>query len=175
MGTCTRCTAPASVIVTEAQPTGGARDELCTNHGAGAQRAGATVAPLDAPDWPVISFYTRADALGDGTLVDVTDTAREAGFRWPVAMTRAAWADTVEWDPANRALQDEPGRLWDVVWMAFCAIRSSRAAGHTLLFHLYRVPNRPTCTTARPVTLRLVTGPGDDAEPVVTIMLPEED
>jgi hypothetical protein len=38
----------------------------------------------------LIHRYTRADALRDGVLVDVSATAREAGFRWPVALTRAA-------------------------------------------------------------------------------------
>src|SRR5262249_45230097 len=32
-----------------------------------------------------------ADALRDGTLIDVSTTAREAGIRWPVALTCAAW------------------------------------------------------------------------------------
>jgi hypothetical protein len=35
-------------------------------------------------------FPTRADALRDGVLIDVTATAREAGLRWPVALTAAA-------------------------------------------------------------------------------------
>src|SRR4051794_4558851 len=35
----------------------------------------------------VIFAYTRADALADGVLIDVTDTAKEAGFRIPVAVT----------------------------------------------------------------------------------------
>ena len=29
----------------------------------------------------LIHAYTRADALGDGVLIDVSQTAREAGFR----------------------------------------------------------------------------------------------
>ncbi len=40
-----------------------------------------------------ISIYTRAQALDDGFLVDVSELAKEAGFRFPVALTRAAWAD----------------------------------------------------------------------------------
>jgi hypothetical protein len=40
---------------------------------------------------PVIHAYSRAEALEDGVLVDVTSTAREAGFRIPVALTRAVW------------------------------------------------------------------------------------
>jgi hypothetical protein len=34
--------------------------------------------------------HTRADALRDGVLIDVSETAKEAGFRYPVALTRAA-------------------------------------------------------------------------------------
>ncbi|BBL79292.1 hypothetical protein RxyAA322_11460 [Rubrobacter xylanophilus] len=40
-----------------------------------------------------IHTYTRAEALADGVLVDVTETAREAGFRVLVALTRGIWAD----------------------------------------------------------------------------------
>ena len=35
------------------------------------------------------------EALEDGVLVDVTKTAKEAGFRIPVAITRATWAEDV--------------------------------------------------------------------------------
>ena len=40
---------------------------------------------------PVLSAYTRAQAIEDGILVDVSETAREAGFRIPVAVTRTVW------------------------------------------------------------------------------------
>ena len=40
----------------------------------------------------VIYRYTRSQALSDGVLVDITETARQAGFRVPVAMTAAAWS-----------------------------------------------------------------------------------
>jgi hypothetical protein len=39
----------------------------------------------------LILRYTRADALRDGVLIDATAVAREAGIRYPVALTRAAW------------------------------------------------------------------------------------
>lgn len=42
------------------------------------------------------------------------------------------------------------------------------------LFELYRVP-RGTGTAPLPVTLKAVIGPGDDAEPVITVMQPDED
>jgi hypothetical protein len=125
----------------------------------------------------VIYRYTRTQAIEDGMLVDVSETAREAGFRWPVAMTTAAWSDCVAWsedDNHRQVYQDESGRLWDVLWMAFTAIR--RAPGGTQLdYQLYRVPRDGKSVKARLTSLKLVCGPGDDGEPVITIMLSQED
>lgn len=45
----------------------------------------------------IIHTHTRADLLEDGDLVDVSALAQEAGFRVPVAVTRAVWADCVAW------------------------------------------------------------------------------
>src|SRR5260370_34133619 len=70
----------------------------------------------------LIHRYTRADAIRDGVLVDVSATAREAGIRWPVALTCAAWGRCVR-VPAGVHFQDEAGRLWDVCWMLACAAR----------------------------------------------------
>lgn len=68
-------------------------------------------------DADVISTYTRAEALADGELVDVTERAKELGFRYPVALTRGAWAECVAWTRGG-GWQDESGRLADVLWMA---------------------------------------------------------
>ena len=43
----------------------------------------------------VIFRYTREQAIADGVLVDVSETAKEAGFRLPVAVSRAAWYEYV--------------------------------------------------------------------------------
>ena len=122
-----------------------------------------------------ISIYTRAQAINDGALVDVSETAREAGFKFPVAMTRAAWADCVEWtdrDSNRQTSQDEAGRLWDVLWMAS---RAARRGGSETLFQLYRLPRGGRGIKPRIVTLKMLCGPGDQGEPVITILLPEED
>ena len=126
----------------------------------------------------VISTYTRAQAIEDGVLVDVESTAQEAGFKWPVALTVGAWADCVAWtedDSRQQVYQDQSGRLWDLVFMASHAIRSSKDSGDRLLFQLYRVPRDGHSTDAVLVTLKLIVGPGDTGEPVVTILLPQED
>jgi uncharacterized protein YunC (DUF1805 family) len=41
------------------------------------------------PFGEVIHAYTRAQAIEDGTLVDVTETAKEAGIKYPTAVTEA--------------------------------------------------------------------------------------
>lgn len=113
----------------------------------------------------VIYAYTRAEAIADGTLIDVT----EAGFRLPVALTAAAWAVCVEWSAADsqrQTLQDEAGRLWDVVWMASIAARKAQGE---------RVPRGGRATRPRLTTLHLHIGPGDAGEPVITILMPNED
>ncbi|GAB6042265.1 DUF6573 family protein [Endothiovibrio diazotrophicus] len=127
-----------------------------------------------------IHRYTRAEAIADGFLVDVsaTNEAREAGFVWPVAMTRTVWEDCVEWsdeDSRRQTDQDETGRLWDVLNMARFAIRRSGDGGRELLYTISRVPRGGRGVRPREVSLKLVSGPGDNGEPVITILMPDED
>ena len=44
----------------------------------------------------VISNYSRAQAIEDGVLVDVSATAKETGIKFPVGMTRTLWDRYVE-------------------------------------------------------------------------------
>lgn len=132
----------------------------------------ATMETQDPVFGDVIYAYTRAQAIEDGTLVDVTETAREAGITIPVALTRAVWDAYVEVPRGKEGLQDERGRLWDVVWMLrFGILRSG--GGREILYRLSVICGKPV--RRRTVTLKAVCGPGDDAEPVITVMLPEED
>lgn len=155
----------------------------------------ATAAPtLEELFGPVICSYTRAQAIADGVLVDISETAREAGIRFPVAISHAAWARYVEFDPGTVG-QSIAGRLWDVVWMMRCGITSTRPAtresNSQIDFQFYVaipaasewLPNEEgpernsglTRATHRLVTLKSVCGPGDQGEPVITVMLPHED
>ena len=126
----------------------------------------------------VISSYTRAQAIEDGMLIDASEMGREVGFRFPVAVTSAVWADCIEWaeeDSAAQVHQDLSGRLRNVLFMAAFAIQTSRQSGDRLLFELYRVPRDGYSTTPVSVTLKLVVGPGDTGEPVLTVLFPNED
>jgi len=126
----------------------------------------------------VISTYTRAQAIEDGVLVDAGPIANEVGFKLSVALTAAVWADCVAWtddDSQTNAFQDQSGRLFDVLFMASFAIRTSADSGDRLLYELYRVPRDGYSTEAKSVTLKLIIGPGDHGEPVMTVMLLNED
>src|SRR5260370_28854271 len=78
-----------------------------------------------------ISVYTRRQAIEDGVLVDLmqpetVSLVREAGFKFPVAMTASAFAATAAeiGEPLPEG-QDIQGRLWDVLWMLACSIKTA--------------------------------------------------
>lgn len=131
----------------------------------------------NSTEWgDLVHSYTRAQAIADGLLIDVSDMAREAGFRSAVALTAQAWADCVEWadaDSIRQVTQDEAGRLWDVLWLAHLAAR--RAQSGRVIFELFRVPRGGRGQRPRRTRLQMHIGPGDGEEPVITIMVPGED
>jgi hypothetical protein len=118
----------------------------------------------------IIFSYTRADAIADGVLIDVSKLASEAGFRIPVALTSAAWAEAVAVHSEDTS-QDETGRLWDVLNVLRCEAR--RAGRESLL--IFEVHVSKGGQPPRPVGLKAHYGPGDDGEPVLTVMMPDED
>jgi hypothetical protein len=120
----------------------------------------------------LIHRYSRADGLRDGVLIDVSTTAKEAGFRFSVALTRAVWERCVV-VPNGVTCQDETGRLWDILWMLRLAIARNHC-GSELRFSLH-VRNDNRDGTPPLVKLKAICGPGDDAEPVLTVLLPDED
>ena len=122
-----------------------------------------------------VCVYSRADAINDGVLIDVTGIAKEAGFKVPVAVTSSVWIDCVVWtDEDTKTYQDQEGRLWDIVYMANYAARNSRDS-QMIKVELYRVPRQGKEVEALPVELKMVISGGDNGEPVITISEPEED
>lgn len=119
----------------------------------------------------VISSYSRADAIEDGVLIDVSAVAKEAGISFPCCVTVGVWAEYVK-VPAKVECQDESGRLWDILYMLKHAIKTSRSGGSRIDFSLLV---RNTNRAPKPVKLYALCGPGDNLEPVITIMLPGED
>lgn len=128
----------------------------------------------EAAEWDVIIAYTRADAIEDGVLVDVSEWAGPTGmrpsFRCPVAVTAAVWAD-LNAIPEKKRHQDLRGRAHDLLWMALCAIRRDQAT-NPLPFQLYL---DVAGERRRLRTYQIHLGPGDEGEWVATIMRPGED
>ena len=135
------------------------------------KRAGEPEGPF--ADAELLYAYTRKDALADGVQIDVSETAREAGLKFPVYLTRAVWENYVR-VPDGVRCQNEKGRLWDIVWMLRCAAR--RTSGPQMLFGLH-IRNDNRDRTPPLVNLKAVCGPLDihDPQPAITVMLPDED
>ena len=134
---------------------------------------------------------SRAQAIADGVLVDLTSAADDkgrllcpqAGFKVPVAITRDAWAQTVEaggsWRPDGdgevlelKGGQSLTGRLWDVLWMLRVA---SGTAANTDRVQFQVLVDVRGDGRREMVKLWALCGPGDDARPVITIMVEGED
>ena len=120
----------------------------------------------------VIYAYTRAQAIADGVLVDVSALAKEAGFVFPVALTETLYHGYVV--PALALIaegQSIEGRLWDVLAVLRFAIAKDCDTDCLFFTTLFLMsPDSPV-----PINLKAVCGPGDNGEPVLTVMLPDED
>lgn len=117
-----------------------------------------------------VYVYTRKQAIEDGVLVDVSETASEAGFRWPFAMTAEVWS-MIETIPSKHSHEDVKGRLWDVLMVAFANIRTSEERNLRILEFDVVLHH----AEGDRVRLKLVSGPGDQGEPVLITMLPWQD
>lgn len=126
-----------------------------------------------SPFGEVIYTYTRAQALEDGVLVDVSDLAREASFIFPVALTERLYHGYIV--PAIALVaegQSIAGRLWDLLTVLRWTIHRSKDDRYLPFSVLFIIsPGSPPV----PIDLVAVCGPGDSGEPVVTVMLPDED
>ena len=127
-------------------------------------------------DDDLIYSYTRAQALADGVLVDVSQMASEAGFRYPTAITADLDARLTPNDREQSLGQSYDGRLWDVLFLAsFAARKLGRADRGSFEVSLFEAEANPSHRThRRTLSLWMVVGPGDQGEPVITIGFPED-
>jgi hypothetical protein len=116
----------------------------------------------------VIYSYSRKQAIEDGVLVDISSIAKEAGVRFPVAVTRGVFCIL---EDTSAPGQDFQGRTWDML-MIFC-MEARKCQGDEIHFApLFALNGK---TKPEPVAMWAKCGPGDDMAPVITIMLPAED
>ena len=125
----------------------------------------------------MIYAYSRAQAIEDGELVDVSDIAKRSGFKIPVAVTRAVWDQYIEWtdtDNDRQTIQDKSGRLCDVLWMLYLACKRNTEESY-INYELHVILRDGSSKSPTLVKLKSVICGGDEGEPVITIMLPNED
>lgn len=121
----------------------------------------------------VIHAYSRADALADGVLVDISEWSREAGFKFPVAVTSEVWAVLEPSSELKAEGQDTAGRAWDLLTILRHEIRRSTRTDKVHFAPLFVL--KPA-QKAAPVKLWAKCGPGDDGEtPTITVMIEGQD
>lgn len=86
----------------------------------------------------LIHSYSRKQAIEDGILINVTETAREAGFRYPVAVTRAVWDEILTPSPSDTT-QSVSGRLWICCGCCFWNNRSIKTTHEYCTFVDYLI------------------------------------
>ena len=115
----------------------------------------------------VICCYSRADALADGVLVDVSERAKRAGIRYPTACSGSVWAlidclPASDTDALAGIVRDM--RLAAVLTAMLAAIRRGGSQGtDRVTFEVLGAALWAQC------------GPGDQGEPCITIMMQGED
>ena len=118
-------------------------------------------------DDDLIYSYTRAEALADGVLIDVSERAQRAGIQYPTACTAGVWSlidclPASETDTLAGIVRDV--RAEEVLRVMLTAIRRGGARGTDRVeFHALGAALWAQC------------GPGDTAAPVITIMREGED
>ena len=115
----------------------------------------------------LIYSYSRAQALADGMLVDVSERAKRAGIKYPTACTHGVWSlidclPASDTDTLAGIVRDV--RTEEVLSAMLAAIRRGGTRGTDRVEF-----------AALGANLWAHCGPGDTAEPVITIMLEGED
>ena len=122
--------------------------------------------------WNVVYAYSRAQAIADGVLVDVTEAAKAIGFKLHTVVTDHLFHGYVEVPVGlDGEGQSAAGRLHDLMVMALFAARKAMNTDRvTFKVDFLMAPGRKE-------TVEVIAhiGPGDNGEPVLTIMLPEDD
>lgn len=119
---------------------------------------------------------SRSQAIRDGRLIDITRQAGRVGFRVPVAITRAAWQDCVEWADTTASHETEDCRLHDLLreLNERAVLASELDPEGVALMRFYRVPAGAEHTVAEVTTLALHSGMDEHDMPIITISLAGE-
>lgn len=121
-------------------------------------------------DADVISSYSRTQAIEDGFLVDLSNNeVIKQNFKFPVTATAAVWQIIDRAIKNRRYLNDLNGIISDICWMS--KVNGRKLSESARLFQvIVRGAGRKST-----YAMKIVCGPGDSLEPVLTIMMADED
>ena len=117
----------------------------------------------------LIHSYSRVQAIEDGMLVDISALAREAGFKFPVAVTSRVFELL---NDTRQPGQSFEGRTWDLLMILRLKIKASNGTDTIYFSPLFNAKNH---SNPKAYQLWSKCGPGDDGEPVITVMFTDED
>jgi hypothetical protein len=128
---------------------------------------------MDNPCGPIIYSYTRAQAISDGILADISDIAKEEGFRYPTAVSSHLYYEVLNPSDALAAQgQSLQGRIWDMLTILRLSIKTQPDTSRLTFSPLFvMAPD----SSPVPITIVSTVGPGDQGEPVLTLYLPGDD
>lgn len=130
---------------------------------------------MDHTDWNIVYAYTRAQAIADGVLIDVTEEAKQFGYKVSVAVTLTLFNQYIRASEGMIAEgQSTEARLRDVLMVLLYKIKQ-RPRTDRITFKVSFAMGPTRRNIRRTLELTAVIGPGDMAEPVLTIMLPEDE
>ncbi len=129
---------------------------------------------FDDPMFNMIFSYTRKQAIEDGNLIDVTEQAKEAGFKIPVAVSLNLYDGYIK---PPEGLEGEgqsiEGRLHDLFTMCMLAMQENLDQSRINFQVLFLMSAEPR--KLEEVEVICQCGPDDDMKPCITLMLPDDD
>ena len=115
-------------------------------------------------------LYSRKQAIESGALVDLTPMAEQVGIELPVAATYLVWSRLMVPADEEESYQESEARLWvtlDELKGTIDGFGRSRPSWFRSILAV---------TTKQKMQLvKAICEPGDEQQPAITLMLPEED
>lgn len=119
-----------------------------------------------------ISVYTRSQAIDDGFLIDLSESAREVGFTVPVAITSEAFVRCIhlEKEDVKTLGVSESERVARLLRTLLLKIRNTRSENlDQCRFEVtFQAVSHGRAVEDR-ATIEATIGPGDEGEPVITL------
>ena len=110
---------------------------------------------------------SRQDAIDDGDLIEITRMGRDVGITFPLAVSAQAAQSMVPF--SNIPQETVTENLWDTLHAFRDKALTTTAEEFEFQASIYLNGLVPT------ITFKAAVSPGDNGEPVITIMLPDED